>query len=234
MTASDYLTVTGQATVKISKADQEAPAGLVGNNWTTCSSKDGSISGVTKAMEYRRGSSGSYQKITSDDKLTGLAKSGTYYVRYAEDNNHNASPDAEVKIEQGPHAVADNAAWKPGDGSHYKACKYCDRAQMAELQVELQDYHACNPEVDGVRQKVCRVCGYEWYEKESYTYVDTYAPTIYDLWEDNAYCESVSFDVIDDRDETVTVTDNGKELKVGKDDRYTVKAAEGDAGAEHV
>ncbi|MFR7671307.1 MAG: hypothetical protein ACLU0O_12130 [Collinsella sp.] len=42
---------------------------------------------------------------------------------------------------------------------------------------------------------------------------DTYAPTIYDLWEDNAYCESVSFDVIDDRDETVTVTDNGKEAQ---------------------
>ena len=235
VTASDYLTVTGQATVKISKADQEAPAGLVGNNWTTCSSKDGSISGVTKAMEYRRGTSGSYQKITSDGKLTGLAKSGTYYVRYAEDNNHNASPDVEVKIEQGPHAVADNAAWQPGDGSHYKACKYCDRAQVWQsCRWNYKIITPATPEVDGVRQKVCRVCGYEWYEKESYTYKDTYAPTIYDLWEDNAYCESVSFDVIDDRDETVTVTDNGKELKAGKDGRYTVKAAEGDAGAEHV
>lgn len=235
VTAPDYLTVTGQATVKISKADQEAPAGLVGNNWTTCSSKDGSISGVTKAMEYRRGSSGSYQKITFDGKLTGLAKSGTYYVRYAEDNNHNASPDVEVKIEQGPHAVADNAAWQPGDGSHYKACKYCDRAQVWQsCRWNYKIITPATPEVDGVRQKVCRVCGYEWYEKESYTYKDTYAPTIYDLWEDNAYCESVSFDVIDDRDETVTVTDNGKELKAGKDGRYTVKAAEGDAGAEHV
>lgn len=235
VTASDYLTVTGQATVKISKADQEAPAGLVGNNWTTCSSKDGSISGVTKAMEYRRGSSGSYQKITSDGKLTGLAKSGTYYVRYAEDNNHNASPDVEVKIEQGPHAVADNAAWQPGDGSHYKACKYCDRAQVWQsCRWNYKIITPATPEADGVRQKVCRVCGYEWYEKESYTYKDTYAPTIYDLWEDNAYCESVSFDVIDDRDETVTVTDNGKELKAGKDGRYTVRAAEGDAGAEHV
>lgn len=235
VTASDYLTVTGQATVKISKADQEAPAGLVGNNWTTCSSKDGSISGVTKAMEYRRGTSGSYQKITSDGKLTGLAKSGTYYVRYAEDNNHNASPDVEVKIEQGPHAVADNAAWQPGDGSHYKACKYCDRAQVWQsCRWNYKIITPATPEVDGVRQKVCRVCSYEWYEKESYTYKDTYAPTIYDLWEDNAYCESVSFDVIDDRDETVTVTDNGKELKAGKDGRYTVKAAEGDAGAEHV
>lgn len=235
VTASDYLTVTGQATVKISKADQEAPAGLVGNNWTTCSSKDGSISGVTKKMEYRHEFSKDYQKITSDDKLTGLAKSGTYYVRYAEDNNHNASPDAEVKIEQGPHAVADSAAWKPGDGSHYKACKYCDRAQVWQsCRWNYKIITPATPEADGVRQKVCRVCGYEWYEKESYTYKDTYAPTIYDLWEDNAYCESVSFDVIDDRDEAVTVTDNGKELKADKDGRYTVKAAEGDAGAEHV
>lgn len=233
--ASDYLTVTGKATVKISKANQDAPTGLVGNNWTTCSSKDGSISGVTKAMEYRRGSSGDYQKITSDGKLTELTKSGTYYVRYAEDNNHNASADAEVKIEPGPHAVADNAAWQPGDGSHYKACKYCKRAQVWQsCRWNYKIITPATPEADGVRQKVCRVCGYEWFEKEPYTYVDTYAPTIYDLWEDNTYCESVTFDVIDDRDETVTVTDNGEALRAGKDGRYTVKAAEGDAGAERV
>ena len=234
VTASDYLTVTGQATVKISKADQEAPADLVGNNWTTCSSKDGSISGVTKAMEYRRGSSGSYKKVASDGKLTDLL-SGTYYVRYAEDNNHNVSADAEVKIEQGPHAVAEDAAWQPGDGSHYKACKYCKRAQVWQsCRWKYKIITPATPEADGVRQKVCGVCGYEWYEKESYTYVDTYAPIIYDLWEDSAYCESVSFDVIDDRDETVTVTDNGRELKADKNGKYTVKAAEGDAGAEHV
>lgn len=235
VTASDYLTVTGQATVKISKADQEAPAGLVGNNWTTCSSKDGSISGVTKKMEYRHEFSKDYQKITSDDKLTGLAKSGTYYVRYAEDNNHNASPDAEVKIEQGPHAVADNAAWKPnGEGSHVKVCKYCKKAQERQpCRWKYEIVTPATPEADGVRQKVCRVCNGRW-DEERYTYVDTYAPTIYDLCVDKAYCESVSFDVFDDRDETVTVTDNGKELKAGKDGKYTVKAAEGDAGTEHV
>lgn len=234
VTASDYLTVTGQATVKISKADQEAPAGLVGNNWTTCSSKDGSISGVTKAMEYRRGSSGSYQKITSDGKLTDLTKSGTYYVRYAEDNNHKASADTEVKIEPGPHAVADNAAWKPnGEGSHVKRCKYCRTEQEKQpCRWKYEIVTPATPEADGVRQKVCRVCNGKW-DEERYTYVDTYAPTIYDLWVDKAYCESVSFDVFDDRDETVTVTDNGKELKASKDGKYTVKAAEGDAGAEH-
>ena len=235
VTASDYLTVKGSATVKIAKADQDAPAGLVGNNWTTCSSKDGSISGVTKAMEYRRGSSGSYQKITSDGKLTGLTKSGTYYVRYAEDSNHNASADAEVKIEQGPHAVADNAAWKPnGEGSHVKACKYCKKAQESQpCRWGYEVITSATPEADGVRQKVCRVCNGKW-DEEPYTYVDTYAPTIYDLWVDKTYCESVSFDVFDDRDETVTVTDSGKELKAGKDGKYTVKAAEGDAGTEHV
>lgn len=236
VTASDYLTVTGKATVKISKADQDAPAGLVGNNWTTCSSKDGSISGVTKAMEYRRGSSGDYQKITSDDKLTGLAKSGTYYVRYAEDNNHNASADAEVKIEPGPHAVADNAAWKPnGEGSHVKVCKYCKKKELERqpCRWKYEIVTPATPEADGVRQKVCRVCSGKW-DEERYTYKDTYKPVIYDLEDGAAYCESVSFDVFDDRDETVTVTDNGKELKAGKDGKYTAKAAEGDAGAEHV
>lgn len=235
VTASGHLTVEDSATVKITKADQGVPTGLVGNNWTTCNSKDGSISGVTKKMEYRYELSNEYQEITSDGKLTGLVKSGTYYVRYAEDNNHSASADAEVKIEQGPHAVADNAVWQPGDGSHYKACKYCKRAQVRQsCRWNYKIITPATPEADGVRQKVCRVCGYEWYEKESYTYVDTYAPTIYDIWEDSAYCESVSFDVIDDRDKTVTVTDNGKELKADKNGKYTAKAAEGDAGAEHV
>lgn len=234
VTASDYLTVTGKATVKISKADQDAPAGLVGNNWTTCSSKDGSISGVTKAMKYRRGSSGKYQEIMSDGKLPGLL-TGTYYVRYAEDDNHNASADAEVKIEPGPHAVADNAAWKPnGEGSHVKVCKYCKKTQERQsCRWKYEIVTLATPEADGVRQKVCRVCNGRW-DEERYTYVDTYAPTIYDLWVDKAYCESVSFDVFDDRDETVTVADSGKELKAGKDGKYTVKAAEGDAGTEHV
>lgn len=235
VTASDYLTVTGKATVKISKADQDAPAGLVGNNWTTCSSKDGSISGVTKAMKYRRGSSGKYQEITSDGKLPGLL-TGTYYVRYAEDDNHNASADAEVKIEPGPHAVADNAAWQPGDeGTHFKVCQHCKKAQVWQsCRWKYEIIVPATPEADGVRQKVCRVCGNKWYYTESYTYVDTDAPTIYDLVGGDAYCESVSFDVFDDRDETVTVTDNGKELKADKNGKYTAKAAEGDAGAEHV
>lgn len=235
VTASDYLTVTGSATVKISKADQKAPTGLVGNNWTTCSSKDGSISGVTKKMEYRHELSKEYQKITSNDKLTGLAKSGTYYVRFAEDSNHNASADAEVKIEQGPHAVADNAAWKPnGEGGHVKACKYCKKTQERQpCRWKYEIVTPATPEADGVRQKVCRVCSGKW-DEEPYTYVDTYKPVIHDLWVDKTYCESVSFDVIDDRDETVTVTDNGKELEAGKDGGYTAKAAEGDAGAEHV
>ena len=234
VTASGYLTVKDKATVKISKADQDAPAGLVGNNWTTCRSNDGSITGVTKAMEYRYELSKNYQKITSDDKLTGLAKSGTYYVRYAADNNHNASVDAEVKIEPGPHAVADNAAWKPnGEGSHVKVCKYCKTEQEKQpCRWKYEIITPATPEVDGVRQKVCRICNGKW-DEEPYTYKDTYKPVIYDLKDGATYCESVSFDVFDDRDETVTVTDNGKELKAGKDGKYTAKAAEGDAGAEH-
>lgn len=236
VTAPGYLTVTGEATVKITKADQDAPADLVGNNWTTCKSNDGSISGVTKKMEYRYELSKNYQKITSDGKLTGLAKSGTYYVRYAEDYNHNASADAEVKIEKGPHSDADDAAWKKGDpGEHVKVCQYCDQVlDRQNCRWKHEIILPATPDSNGARQKVCRVCGNKWPLTESYTYDDTEAPTIYDLWEDNTYCESVSFDVFDDRDETVTVTDNDVELKADENGRYTVKAAEGDAGTEHV
>lgn len=236
VTASGYLTVTDSATVKIFKADQKAPAELVGNNWTTCNSNDGSISGVTEKMEYRYELSREYQEIASDGKLTGLAKSGTYYVRYAADYNHNASADTEVKIEKGPHSDATNAVWKQNDpGVHVKVCQNCDQIldrQSCRWKHEI--IMPATPDFDGVRQKVCRVCGIKWYYTESYTYVDTEAPTIYDLYEDDAYCDSVSFDVFDDRDETVTVTDNGKELQADKNGRYTVKADEGDAGTEHV
>ena len=237
VTASGYLTVEDKATVKITKADPDAPAGLVGNNWTTCNSKDGSISGVTKKMEYRYELSKSYQKITSDDKLTDLAKSGTYYVRIAEDYNHNASADAEVKIEKGPHSDATNAVWQKNDpGEHVKVCQYCDQIlDRQNCRWKHEIILPATPDSDGVRQKVCRVCGNKWPLTESYTYVDTEAPTIYDIWEeDSAYCESVSFDVFDDRDETVTVTDNGVELEADENGQYTVKAAEGDAGTEHV
>lgn len=237
VTASGYLTVEDKATVKITKADPDAPAGLVGNNWTTCNSKDGSISGVTKKMEYRYELSKSYQKITSDDKLTDLAKSGTYYVRIAEDYNHNASADAEVKIEKGPHSDATNAVWQKNDpGEHVKVCQYCDQVlDRQNCRWKHEIILPATPDSDGVRQKVCRVCANKWPLTESYTYVDTEAPTIYDICEeDGAYCESVSFDVFDDRDETVTVTDNGVELKADENGRYTVKAAEGDAGTEHV
>ena len=235
VTASGYLTVTDSATVKIFKADQKAPAELVGNNWTTCNSNDGSISGVTEKMEYRYELSREYQEIASDGKLTGLAKSGTYYVRYAADYNHNASADTEVKIEKGPHSDATNAVWKQNDpGVHVKVCQNCDQIldrQSCRWKHEI--IMPATPDFDGVRQKVCRVCGIKWYYTESYTYVDTEAPTIYDLYEDDAYCDSISFDVFDDRDETVTVTDNGKELQADKNGRYTVKADEGDAGTEH-
>lgn len=238
VTASDYLTATGKATVEIFKADQDAPTGLVGNDWTTCNSRDGSISGVTKAMEYCYGSDKTYTKIKVDGSLSGLSSTGTYRIRYAADNNHSASADTEVKISRGSHAMADNAKWKPGDpGQHYKICKYCGKAiEYDGCKWVYEVITPATPEADGTRQRVCRICGGKDYYTgvESYTYIDTYPPTIYDLWEDGDYCESVSFDVIDDRDGELTVTDNGRELKAGKDGMYTIKAAKDDAGTAHV
>lgn len=237
VTATDYLTVTGKKTVKIEKADQAAPTGLVAQNWTRCNSNDGAILGATSQMEYRSGSGKAYTKAANDGSISGLRSTGTYYVRYAADFNHNASPDAEVKIAAGPHAVKDGG-WKQGEpGWHYKPCKYCGRAVEREsCKWVYKIITPATPEADGVRIKVCRACGIEDYYtgQQSYTYEDTYAPVIYDIWEGDTYCESVSFDVLDDRDETVTVTNNGAPLTADADGRFTVRAAEGDVAAEHV
>ena len=237
ITATDYLTVTGKKTVKIEKADQPAPTGLTAQNWTRCNSNDGAILGATSQMEYRSSSGKAYTKAANDGSISGLRSTGTYYVRYAADYNHNASPDTEVQIAAGPHAVRDGG-WKQGEpGWHYKPCRYCGRAVEREsCKWVYKIITPATPETDGVRIKVCRACGIEDYYtgQQSYTYEDTYAPVIYDIWEGDTYCESVSFDVLDDRDETVTVTDNGAPLTAGADGRFTVHAAEGDVASEHV
>jgi len=90
----------GQTTTvfNITKADQKAPTGITKTDETKCSADDGTISGLTTAMEiaYERGA---YAPCKGSE-LTGLA-SGTYSVRYAEDSNHNASPSIQIVIQKG-------------------------------------------------------------------------------------------------------------------------------------
>ena len=92
---------TGAVTAawSIGKATQEAPNGLIGVAPTTEGGSDGKITGVDATMEYRAESETIYTACTGIE-IENLP-AGNYFVRYAEDRNHFASPDAEVTVGKG-------------------------------------------------------------------------------------------------------------------------------------
>ncbi len=85
----------------ITKGTQAAPTGVVATPETISGKNDGTITGLTSAMEYSTDGE-NWTPITedmlTDGVLTGMAP-GTYKVRYAETENYNASAAAEVKVE---------------------------------------------------------------------------------------------------------------------------------------
>ena len=81
----------------IAKADgPAAPTGLVATDCTNENNNDGTISGVTTAMEYRNENDGFWNKCTGTS-ITGLA-AGTYYVRYQETSTHQVGSNAAVVV----------------------------------------------------------------------------------------------------------------------------------------
>ena len=96
---ADGSTDAVTAAWSIGKATQEAPIGLNGVAPTTEGGSDGKITGVDATMEYRAESETIYTTCTGIE-IENLP-AGNYFVRYAEDHNHFASPDAEVTVGEG-------------------------------------------------------------------------------------------------------------------------------------
>ena len=96
---ADGSTDAVTAAWSIGKATQEAPIGLNGVSPTTEGGSDGKITGVDATMEYRAESEITYTACTGIE-IENLS-AGNYFVRYAEDHNHFASPDAEVTVAKG-------------------------------------------------------------------------------------------------------------------------------------
>ena len=99
----------------IGKATQEAPNGLIGVAPTTEGGSDGKITGVTDKMEYRMAGESSYTAC-SGTEIENLS-AGNYFVRYAEDHNHFASPDAEVTVGEGASLADCTITFNAGGGS---------------------------------------------------------------------------------------------------------------------
>ena len=96
---ADGSTDAVTAAWSIGRATQEAPNGLIGVAPTTEGGSDGKITGVDATMEYRAESEITYTACTGIE-IENLP-AGNYFVRYAEDHNHFASPDAEVTVGKG-------------------------------------------------------------------------------------------------------------------------------------
>ena len=96
---ADGSTEAVTAAWSIGKATQEAPNGLIGVAPTTEGGSDGKITGVDATMEYRAESETIYTACTGIE-IENLP-AGNYFVRYAEDHNHFASPDTVVTVGDG-------------------------------------------------------------------------------------------------------------------------------------
>ena len=112
---ADGSTDAVTAAWSIGKATQEAPNGLIGVAPTTVGGSDGKITGVTDKMEYRMKAEGSYAACGGTE-IENLS-AGHYFVRYAEDRNHFASPDAEVTVGEGTPLADCTITFNAGGGS---------------------------------------------------------------------------------------------------------------------
>jgi len=112
---ADGSTDAVTAAWSISKATQEAPSGLTGVEPSTEDGSDGKITGVTDKMEYRMAGERIYTPC-SGAEIENLS-AGHYFVRYAEDHNHFASPDAEVTVGEGASLADCTITFNAGAGS---------------------------------------------------------------------------------------------------------------------
>ena len=96
---TDGTTDAATAQWRIERAEQEAPDGLQGVGPTAEGGSDGKITGTTDDMEYRAADESAYTPCTGSE-IENLT-AGSYFVRYAEDRNHFASPDTEVVVGEG-------------------------------------------------------------------------------------------------------------------------------------
>ena len=112
---ADGSTEAVTAVWSIGKATQEAPDGLSSVAPATEGGSDGKITGVDATMEYRAESEITYTACTGIE-IENLS-AGNYFVRYAEDHNHFASPDAEVTVGEGAPLADCTITFNAGGGS---------------------------------------------------------------------------------------------------------------------
>lgn len=124
----NYAQSSATYTLVIQKAAQDAPAGLESTAPSSIGGTDGTITGVTSAMEYS--ADGVNYVTCPDGTLTGL-NSGIYQVRFKETDTHKAGAVLNVTVPVHQHTFnqkAESQQYRKADATclspalYYKSC----------------------------------------------------------------------------------------------------------------
>lgn len=124
----NYAQSSATYTLVIQKAAQDAPAGLGGTAPSSIGGADGTITGVTSAMEYS--ADGVNYVTCPDGTLSGL-NSGIYQVRFKETDTHRAGAVLDVTVPVHQHTFdqkAESQQYRKADATclspalYYKSC----------------------------------------------------------------------------------------------------------------
>lgn len=124
----NYAQSSATYTLAIQKAAQDAPAGLEGTAPSSIGGTDGTITGVTSAMEYS--ADGVNYVTCPDGTLSGL-NSGSYQVRFKETDTHRAGTALDVTVPVHQHTFdqkAESQQYRKADATclspalYYKSC----------------------------------------------------------------------------------------------------------------
>lgn len=124
----NYAQSSATYTLVIQKAAQDAPAGLKGTAPSSIGGTDGTITGVTSAMEY---SADGVNYVTCPDGTLAGLNSGIYQVRFKETDTHRAGAALDVTVPVHQHTFdqkAESQQYRKADATclspalYYKSC----------------------------------------------------------------------------------------------------------------
>ena len=126
----NYAQSSATYTLVIQKAAQDAPAGLESTAPSSIGGTDGTITGVTSAMEY---STDGVNYVTCPDGTLAGLNSGIYQVRFKETDTHRAGAALDVTVPVHQHTFdqkAESQQYHKADATclspalYYKSCAY--------------------------------------------------------------------------------------------------------------
>ena len=113
----------------IAKASQSAPASVAAVNETIRGKKDGKITGTDSTMEYKADGATDYTAV-SENEILNLV-SGTYLVRYKENDNYLAGEDKVIVIAAG-EMITVSFDTMGGSAVEAKTCEYNGKISAPE------------------------------------------------------------------------------------------------------